>query len=301
MNDFIASIDFGSNTFIVSILQCDENEKIIVVDEKIFYVRISEGMTTDLMILDHKMSLAISIVKSIQSFLQTYNVEKIIAVATGAFREAINGKEVCLKMEKELNAPINIIKGNQEAMLSLKSALFSRDSAFAVDIGGRSTECVFGNKKTVILAESFGLGSVKIKEMYFKQIPVNCESLADAERHCRLVLNTLAQYNVDEVVGISGLPITLACMDSIEKIGRMKIHEWKLEYDVICKYFKVFAQSSIDQICNIPGVDKHRADLMLSGTLILKEIMSILKAKTCIVCQYGIRHSAPLIFHQQVP
>ncbi|MEO9511769.1 MAG: exopolyphosphatase [Flavobacteriaceae bacterium] len=107
--------------------------------------------------------------KAMQSFdllMQVYGVEKYMACATSALREANNGQEIVEKVFKDSGIKINIIDGKREASIiastDLKDLIKKDRSYLYVDVGGGSTEFTVFSSGTLRTSKSFKIGTVRI-------------------------------------------------------------------------------------------------------------------------------------------
>src|ERR1700745_2994174 len=75
-------------------------------------------------------------------------VEDIIAFATSAVREAVNGEQVLARIHKQTGAQINVMTGHEEARLTFLAARrwfgWSSGRLLVIDIGGGSLEGAAG-------------------------------------------------------------------------------------------------------------------------------------------------------------
>ncbi|MCG8494380.1 MAG: hypothetical protein MI743_22415, partial [Sneathiellales bacterium] len=143
-----AAIDIGSNAVRLLINNVIEQEDKPTVFKKSELIRVPVRLGEDSFLRGHISEKNLDrLVKTMQSFellMQVYGVEKYMACATSALREAKNGQEVVDEIQKKSGIKIDIIDGKQEAEIiaatDLKD-LIKKDRYFLyVDVGGGSTE-----------------------------------------------------------------------------------------------------------------------------------------------------------------
>src|SRR5256885_3521200 len=82
------------------------------------------------------------VVEEALSIAEDKGVEDIIAFATSAVREAINGEQVLARIRERTGAQINVMTGQEEARLTFLAARrwfgWSSGRLSVIDIGGRS-------------------------------------------------------------------------------------------------------------------------------------------------------------------
>ncbi len=92
-------------------------------------------------------------------------VSKMRACATSAFREADDGAKRAKRASEALGVKLEVIDGNEEAMLMSQSAAYDAGSCIAiVDVGGGSTEVSIVSGGILATAETFRLGTLRLKQ-----------------------------------------------------------------------------------------------------------------------------------------
>src|SRR5213075_2275751 len=91
-------------------------------------------------------------------------------VATSAVRDAVNGEEFLQRVQKEAGLKVRILRGEDEARLSFRSALAHFDlgsgRAVVMDIGGGSLELALSEDGLVDRLVSLPLGAIHMSERY---------------------------------------------------------------------------------------------------------------------------------------
>lgn len=98
--------------------------------------------------------------------MKSYGVEKYMACATSAMREAVNGGDVLLVVKETSGIEIEVIDGKKEAAIiastDLKSLIDQDKSYLYVDVGGGSTEFTVFSRGKIINSKSFKIGTVRL-------------------------------------------------------------------------------------------------------------------------------------------
>ncbi|NQY06876.1 MAG: rod shape-determining protein [Flavobacteriaceae bacterium] len=107
--------------------------------------------------------------------MRANEVERYMACATSAMREATNGQVVADQILSNTGIDINIIDGKKEAAIIASTdlkALIEQDKSYLyIDVGGGSTEFTFFSNGRLINSKSFKIGTVRlINEMVSEQI-----------------------------------------------------------------------------------------------------------------------------------
>ncbi len=104
--------------------------------------------------------------KAFRLLMDVNRVEKYMACATSAMREANNGMEIIEKVQREAGIKIDLIDGKREAEIIASTdlkQLIQKDQAYLyIDVGGGSTEFTLFNEGVIKVSKSFKLGTVRL-------------------------------------------------------------------------------------------------------------------------------------------
>ena len=165
-----AAIDIGSNAMRLLIMNIIEQKGKEVQFNKSALIRVPIRLGQDAFtvgeISEENIDRMIDAMKAFKLLMKVYKVEKYMACATSAMREAYNGKEVTEIIKKKADIKIDIIDGKKEAVIIASSDLHqfikTNENYLYVDVGGGSTEfSLFSNGKMVV-SKSFKNGTVRL-------------------------------------------------------------------------------------------------------------------------------------------
>jgi exopolyphosphatase / guanosine-5'-triphosphate,3'-diphosphate pyrophosphatase len=165
-----AAIDIGSNAMRLLIMNIIEQKGKEVQFNKSALIRVPIRLGQDAFtvgeISTENIDRMIDAMKAFKLLMKVYKVEKYMACATSAMREAYNGKEVAEIIKKKADVKIDIIDGRKEAAIIASSDLHqfikTNENYLYVDVGGGSTEfSLFSNGK-MIVSKSFKNGTVRL-------------------------------------------------------------------------------------------------------------------------------------------
>lgn len=177
-----AAIDIGSGGTKVAIADIDTetNQILQVVLDTSFPVpyQASLDKSADGTFDQETKELGIQVFKEIKEITDEYQVQKIVAIATSAFRKANNSKAFITEIEKQTNIHIQIIPQREEGEIAFFSALasgeFNPKEAIVWDIGTGSLQITTANDNeglTVYMGEQ--MGSVAFKNYIVDAIQEN--------------------------------------------------------------------------------------------------------------------------------
>ncbi|WP_431124424.1 Ppx/GppA phosphatase family protein [Flagellimonas flava] len=166
----LAAIDIGSNAVRLLVHNVIEHEDKLPSFKKSALIRVpvrlGEDSFTKGEISEHSLQRLIKTMKSFDLLMEIYGVEKYMATATSALREARNGDEVVAKVLQESGIGIEIIDGKKEAAIIASTdlkELIKKDRAYLyVDVGGGSTEFTIFIRGELKVSKSFKIGTVRI-------------------------------------------------------------------------------------------------------------------------------------------
>ena len=273
----IAAIDIGTNAVKSKIF--DTSSNLISFNESI---RTPTRLGTDVFVdgLLSKVSiekLVISL-KKYQDYFNKNQIEFYEIVATSAFRDTKNSEDARRLVENEIEHPIKVISGLEEAsLMALNPKIKKDDSKLYADLGGGSLEFFYyldGKKKI----KSFQLGAVR--NMLRKDRP-------DEWKKLNVWLNKLPSFNT--VVGIGG---------NIRSF--LKIHN----QDKITKKEFIKLKDELNKLTFSEKISKHdlsedRADVIDYAMSIYEFVLNRLDVKNIRSTKWGVSDSiAVKLYHE---
>jgi len=296
----IASIDIGSNTVLLLIAEVNpENLQIKSLLNLQRIPRIGAGLEPGKPIKKEKIENLFSILSEYIQMINQYNCELTLSTATNAFRIASNGNLIVQEIQSKLNLNIRIVLGKEEARLSYLGATSNADSKsniLVIDIGGGSTELIFGSKNKINFIQSYPVGVVSGTEKFYKNNPPIKIEVDNFIKDTKHLLNeiTLKHIFPEKVIAIAGTPTTLACINQ-------NLHEYnedKIEGAVLKKYELKKIIDTLRRLTTQEVKQKYksivsgREDVILAGSQILFTIMELLNLSEVTVSTKGIRYGA---------
>lgn len=294
----IASIDIGSNTVLLLIADI-VNSEIIPIINKYRIPRISSGISESGLISEESIEKLYNILSEYKSLIEQHKCEKVVLNGTQALRVAKNSASILDEIKNKFNFDLNIVTGETEALYSFKGALSSfndNNNYVMIDIGGASTEIVFGNRNEIFYRKSFPIGAVTSKERFLKSDPPTLGELKIFENELNNIFDELQKINIDNssIVAVAGTPTTLSAL----KIGMKEYSELEIEKTILTMndfdfYISKFNKMKYREIINhYSPIIIGREDVILSGTLILRFLMKRFCKTEIYVSSRGLRYGA---------
>ncbi len=231
------------------------------------------------------------------------NADHIIAVATSATREAPNGYEFLQKIEQEVGIAVDLISGVEEARriyLGVLSGMdFQNIPHIIIDVGGGSTEIILADSQDARFLSSTKVGAVRLTQDFISTDPISPTELAVLRAYIRGMLERpvdelrtyLKPTEQPRLVGTSGTIETLATIHALANLGEVPtpLNGYQLTRRDIKELIKRFTTLNNSERAAIPGMSDKRAEIILAGSLVLLEAMTMLRLETITLCERALR------------
>lgn len=167
----LGAVDIGSNAIRLLISRVISAEDFSTQFKKVEFIRIPLRLGDDVFstgkVGKEKQELFLMTMNAFKLILDVHGVKHYKACATSAMREAKNGDTLVKKVEKKFDLKVDVISGEKESELILKSVMSSfpeKGNFINIDVGGGSTEITIIKDREILNAKSFKIGSVRLKE-----------------------------------------------------------------------------------------------------------------------------------------
>lgn len=296
----VAALDLGSNTFLCLIAEVNEGRITHVHSDDVEIVRLGQELDKTKKFNPEALMRADACLQKFSRIIQEQKPEKILAMATAAARDAEN-KEELFKLGVKHGIPIEIIAGGAEAGITYFGALSGlsdlQKDLLVIDIGGRSTEFIFGRATNLLASESYNIGCVKLTEKFITAQPTDVADIEAATLHIdEHILKAKAllpdYFKLDEVVAVAGTPTTLAAAE-IGRFDARLIDGFTLSRNKLKEWLKRLTSASVEQKIEM-GIPAGRADVILIGVITLLRTLEIFGADQIVVSTRGVRYGVAL-------
>jgi len=165
-----AAIDIGSNAMRLLIMNIVEQEGAAPQFNKSALFRVPIRLGQDAFtvgeITQENIDRMVDAMKAYKLLMGVYKVERYMACATSAMREAYNGKEVVDIIKKKADIKIEIVDGKKKggiiASSDLNKFIKTEQTYLYVDVGGGSTEFSLFSEGKMVASKSFKNGTVRL-------------------------------------------------------------------------------------------------------------------------------------------
>ena len=298
----LASIDIGTNTVRLLIADVDGNGNMSDTLIKRAITRLGGGFDGIRLHPESKKRTMKALI-DFAGIIADHSVCTIRCAATSVIREAEDGKDFIDEIRNKTGLLVDIISGELEASLTLKGVLSQLDraekSALVFDIGGGSTEYILAENDEVIGLKSLNMGVVSLTETYLESDPPSEADISNISAKIDSFLLALKEempsLDIGEgksdsiLVGTAGTLTTLAALDlELDIYDSSKINNYRLTKKAINRLFDSLVTKTHLERAAMPGLEEGRADLIITGTIIVLRTMEDFGFDEMVVSDYGL-------------
>jgi exopolyphosphatase / guanosine-5'-triphosphate,3'-diphosphate pyrophosphatase len=295
----VAVVDLGTNS--TRLLVADvEDGAVRELDRRLTITRLGEGV-------DERRRLLPAAVTRVRNTLVDYRrtaeglgVERTLAFATSAVRDAENGEAFLGELEWSFGFATRLLTGEEEAQTTFRGVAAGRslpEGTLVVDVGGGSTELILGGPDGIRSQTSLDLGCVRLTERFLHGDPPAADELRDCSEHVRRTLEATAPdwTGVGLAIGVAGTVTTLATVDlGLENEDPELVHGHRLNLPWIDETVGELARLPVAEIRRRPGIHPDRAPVIVAGAVVVLETLRHFGRDELEVSEHDIMHGAAL-------
>jgi exopolyphosphatase/guanosine-5'-triphosphate,3'-diphosphate pyrophosphatase len=169
----LAVIDLGSNTAKLIALSYRPGHGYRHLDQLRDVVRLSEGMGEGRVLRAEAMERALAALATFRAYCDATGVDEIVATATSAVRDAVNGDAFVARARSEAGIDLRVLSGEEEAAFGVLAVANSSaaDDAVVLDLGGGSLQLSEMRARRSVGGTSWPLGAVRATEAFLTSDP----------------------------------------------------------------------------------------------------------------------------------
>ena len=277
----LAAIDIGTNASRLLITEVVQNDNEKPVFNKLNLIRVPLRLGFDVFetgeISRGKNEMILQTMKAYAHLMKAYGVQKSIAVATSAMRDARNRDEIVRNIFLETGISIKVITGDFEASLiyenHIAENLNTNSNYLYIDVGGGSTELTFFANNELVFKKSFNIGTIRL-----------LKNTADEN-----VWQDIKESIRQKIKGQQNI-IAIGTGGNINKVFSMsKKKEGKsLSAELLKDYYREFSACTLEERIKIYNLREDRADVIVPALLIYIQIMKWADISEILVPKIGL-------------
>ena len=289
----LSSIDIGSNAIRQIIVSVDDHNQWQILKKERFPIRLGHDVFNSKKIAEPTLELMIGAFREFARNNRKFRVQKTMAVATSAMRDAVNADYIIKKIKQVSQIKIEVITGQQEAdfihRAIFKTRILSAANNVLLEIGGGSAEYTFVSNSNremqnfkKIWSASYPLGVVRLMqqiEKTGKKIPELSKKYLD-----RIPLKIRKDH----------WPVMIGTGGNFDALAKLKMQLLKqgvqtnLSYDDLVQIKKIWSQLSFEQKLSL-DIRKDRIDVLEYAIELILISMRLLNTRQIKVPFVGLK------------
>ena len=294
----IAAIDIGSNSIRQTVADVSPTGQIRVLDELRAMPRLGEGLERTGLLSDASMESACTAIQRMVMLARQLQARRIEIIATSAVRDAGNSLEFTDRVEQTTGCPVRILSGDEEALLSFRSALahfeLGAGRSVVMDIGGGSLELVLAKDGVIEHVASLPFGAVRLTERFLAEgvRPRRVWALREHVRERLRKAVPVKDWRGALVIGSGGTFTNLAgIVLARQGLAVPSPHGTRVSRVELEHVLEWLQRLTPEERAAVPGLNPGRADIIVAGLAVAAEVMARFDPRDLLTSGYGIREA----------
>ena len=190
----VAAIDLGTNATRLLVADVADGDQTEVI-RRTRITRLGEGVDARRRLLPLPIARVRNALTEFRREAEALGVERTLAVATSAMRDAENGEAFLGEIEWSYGFATRLLTGDEEAAMTLRGVGPLEPGTVVIDVGGGSTELITGGFRT-----SLDIGCVRLTERH----------AGDVDAMAAEIRAALPSIYVDRALNVDGTTAELA-------------------------------------------------------------------------------------------
>lgn len=288
----ISSIDIGSNAIRQLIAEIGPDGSLKILKKHRETIRLGADVFHGGLIQEHTQKRLMIAFRRMALLSRKFKVDRQIAYATSAFRDARNKKPILAAIYKESGIRIKVISGQKEAELIRiavqKTIGLNNEKCLLIDIGGGSIELTQLEKNKIAFSKSFKWGMVR---MLAEAESLNMSARQLLQQKIEQQQNKLPQGSFDIAIGTGG---------NMDAMSRLKLKILKKGPNTFItraeleKIEHIFTQTAINERITRFNIKPDRADVLEPALFLTLALMKKYEIKKLKIPGVGLKEGAIL-------
>ncbi len=288
----MAAVDLGSNSFHMVVARARGGGDLEVIDRLKEPVRLAEGLFQKGSISPQARDRALKCLRRFGERLRGIPPNQVKAIGTNALRKAERPLRFLEDASSALGHRIDVISGREEARLIYLGASRAlgkpNEKRLIFDVGGGSTELMFGMGDSPLFLESANIGCVGFTEKFFSKSILDKRAFEKARMRSLLDLRPLvpvfAANEWDKVYATSGTAQAIS-----KCLAASGLTDGTITRDGMDRLRNRLLSGKRGGANPLPAISKHRALVLPGGLAILDALLEAFGLNEVSPCKSGLR------------
>jgi len=292
-----AVFDCGTNSVLLLVACMQSNGQVVPLYQAIAAPRLGEGLTGGGKLKRQAVARTLAALKKMKKEALRFQPDLFLGLGTNIFRRARDGRAAARHFEKELGFPLRILSAPEEARLEFLGAspgLHEKSKIVVVDVGGGSSEIIWGRGRKITRKVSLEIGAVRLQEKFSRMNTYDEEALDNLRHEAAKKVSKLKSKKKYQLAVITGGTATMlaACSLGLKKYKGEKVHGFQTTPQKLREQLEKLARLSLRRRKKALSFDPARADIIVPGGIILLEILKRLGIRKIVISDHGLRWGA---------
>ena len=230
-------------------------------------------------------------------------VQQMLAFATSAVRDAVNGDQILARIQAETKVDIRVLSGPDESRLTFLAARrwfgWSSGRLLLLDIGGGSLEIASGVDEEPAAAVSLPLGAGRLTRDWLAGDPPSRDEVRRLRRHVRAEIAATAgtvmrDGRPNHAVATSKTFRQLARISGAAPSSDGPYVRRILRHADVTALAERLARTTAADRAQLPGVSRGRAAQLAAGAIVADAAMDLFDLPELEVCPWALREGVIL-------
>jgi len=308
----IAAIDIGTNSLHMVIVEVTDTLSFKTLSSDKDLTNLGAAALVRHQLTKRAIDHTLDVLGRYQRIAKGLDCDVILAYATSAVRESVNGGDFVQAAKQKLGLSIQVISAHEEAhliYLAVKQAIDlgsagSGGPSLIIDIGGGSCELIVGTNEKPLMVESFKLGASRLTQQFVHSDPLSKKDRDHLESHIRKTLkptlDKIKSHHIHRVIGTSGTMENLVSM-AVSQHGAEIVRHRLLTHmtrDDFGDVYKRLIRMTLSERKHLAGLDPGRADQIVAGAILVEYLFDKLDISHIDVCDRAVREGMIIDYMQ---
>ena len=273
-----AALDIGSNSIRMLAAEVVGGSPVKALASSRQVTRLGESVFRNGRISQSAMDLCCNVLAQMAAEYRAVGVIGVRAVGTSALRDAGNQDEFLNRASEALEAPVEVISGQEEARLihlGVQSCWpHPTQRILILDVGGGSAELILSERGHMAQAFSKQLGALRLKEVFLKSDPPDARELHRLEEYIQeRIVDAVRRFGTgsyDRAIATSATAAAVICaVNRVPRAKRETADRLRASMSQVRTFYQDVSARDLASRQQIPGIGPKRAEIIVPGVAML--------------------------------